>query len=360
MNLLPLANVVAAGFDWDYLWHWTHNDGLVKAVIGAVIAGIVSLSVAWWNGRKVDKQMELSKEATPPELTRYKEWIEISEKYKELVNSNNVDKLSKKSKEYKGIKASRKLAFEIAVWERKVLAACPNIQAQKRMVQIPASKINEISNPDVSNDIYLRIDSYFRPLVSELLWIIVPLIYFSPLILISGFSGEMIIFSSILYIVVWPTFYSIVPNRNNGTLEANFYTRKMRVEFLEEKCKLQSVDYNPRSLRTHDYWEKWCMKEALRYSIIFDEWEDYVHCPWVDKIWYKKIWHKFWRYFCPGHYVRRSLKGKTEVSWGSYKDDKLNGDLKEKIESKKKLGRKGTQVPNSDTPEESQPTHPQG
>lgn len=115
MNLLPIANVVAAGFDWDYLWHWTHNDGLVKAVSAAVIAGIVSLSVAWWNGRKVDKQMELSKEATPPELTRYKEWLEISEKYKELVNFENVDALSKASKEYKEIEASRNAALERAV-----------------------------------------------------------------------------------------------------------------------------------------------------------------------------------------------------------------------------------------------------
>lgn len=36
--------------------------------------------------------------------------------------------------------------------------------------------------------------------------------------------------------------------------------------------------------------------------------------------------------------MRRSLKGKTKVLWGSYKDDKLNGDLKGKIKLKKKFG----------------------
>lgn len=141
MNLLPLANVVAAGFDWDYLWHWTHNDGLVKAVIAAVIAGIVSLSVAWWNGRKVDKQMELSKEATPPELTRYKEWLEISEKYKELVDSTNVHILAKNSPEYQEIKSSREEALKRAIWERKVLSACPNVRGQKRLLNVSANLV---------------------------------------------------------------------------------------------------------------------------------------------------------------------------------------------------------------------------
>lgn len=141
MNLLPLANVVAAGFDWDYLWHWTHDDGLTKAIITAVIAGVVSLCVAWWNGRKTDKQMELSKEATPPELTRYKEWLEISGKYKELVGSTNVHILAKISSEYQEIESSRKEALTRATWERKVLASCPNIRGQKRLLDIPVSQV---------------------------------------------------------------------------------------------------------------------------------------------------------------------------------------------------------------------------
>ena len=137
MNLLPLANVVAAGFEWDYLWHWTHDDGLTKAIITAVIAGVVSLCVAWWNGRKTDKQMELSKEATPPELTRYKEWLEASEKYKALVGSLDSGSSAEELDEYKEIESSRKVALKRAVWERKVLSACPDANGQKRLLDIP-------------------------------------------------------------------------------------------------------------------------------------------------------------------------------------------------------------------------------
>lgn len=150
MSLLPLANVVAAGFDWDYLWHWTHDDGLIKAAIAAVIAGFVSLSVAWWNGLKVDKQIELSKEATPPELTRYKEWLEVSEKYKELVNSTNVHILGKSLEEYQEIESSRKAALGRATWERKVLSVCPQVDAQKRLLNIsPSFIVNDDSNSQV-------------------------------------------------------------------------------------------------------------------------------------------------------------------------------------------------------------------
>lgn len=102
------------------------------------------------------------------------------------------------------------------------------------------------------------------------------------------------------------------------------------------------------------------MAERMRYLTIYDEWADYVHCPWAGKGRFKSKWHKIWCYFCPGHYVRRSLKGKTKVLWGSYKDDKLNGDLKEKNELKKKSGREDNQTPNSDILEDSQPTPPQG
>ena len=81
---------------------------------------------------------------------------------------------------------------------------------------------------------------------------------------------------------------------------------------------------------------------------------DVVYCPWEDRNLIISIFMKIMTYFNPGYYVRRGIKGKDSILWGSYKEELLNGDLKEK------LGRKGTQVPNSDTPEESQPTHPQG
>lgn len=105
--------------------------------IPSVIGLLGALIVAWWSGRKIDKQVELSKQATPPELTRYKTWLEVSEKYKELVSFENVDALSIASEEYKEIEASRKAALQRAVWERKVISACPDIHVQRRILNIP-------------------------------------------------------------------------------------------------------------------------------------------------------------------------------------------------------------------------------
>ena len=97
MNQLLLAQVLAEGFSWDYLWHWTHDQDLCKVLISAVApiatAVIAALSLIL-TARRETKQMELSKQGMPPELTRYKTWLEVSEKYKELVKFGNVDALS--------------------------------------------------------------------------------------------------------------------------------------------------------------------------------------------------------------------------------------------------------------------------
>lgn len=104
--------------------------------IPSVIGLLGSLIVAWWSGRKIDKQMELSKQATPPELTRYKTWLEVSEVFKKLEGVKDTGTLAD-SKEYQEIEASRKVALERAVWERKVISVCPDIHVQRRILNIP-------------------------------------------------------------------------------------------------------------------------------------------------------------------------------------------------------------------------------
>lgn len=343
MNLILLAHLFADG-NQDAK---ATSAPLWAAWVPAVIALLGTLLVAWRSGRKTDKQMELSKQATPPELTRYKTWLEVSEKYKGLVNLENVDALSIASGEYREIEASRRIALERAVWERKVISECSNIQAQKLVMELPESKIYEINNPDINRGIELSVDDYIRPKSSFITWFIYLIIIIVSLVpvlinVLSGIPWEeawgALAFSIIVIVLLGPMFLNIFPNRDSGVLEANFCIRKMRVGFLENKYKLLGKNYDPSSLKTNEYWEKKLMTERLRYSILLDEWADYVHCPWAGKGWFKKRWHKFWCYFCPGHYVRRSLKGKTKVLWGSYKDDKLNGDLKGKIKLKKKFG----------------------
>ena len=139
-NQLLLAQVLAEGFNGDYLWHWTHDSDAWKAVVPAsatVIASLIAIIGVWLTARKATQQMEFSKQGTPPELTRYKEWLEVSEKYKDLVDSTNVHVLGKSFAEYQEIESSRQAALKRAVWERKVISACPDIRVQKRILSIP-------------------------------------------------------------------------------------------------------------------------------------------------------------------------------------------------------------------------------
>ena len=342
MNLLLLAHLIADGEKATEA-----SSGPVWATwVPATIGLLGSLGVAWWSGRKTDRQMELSKQATPPELTRYKTWVEVSEKYKELMEFERANSFEDVEKEYQEIRASRKAALDRAVWERKVISECSNIQAQKLVMELPESKIYEINNPDINRRIELSVDDYIRLKPSFITWffyLIIIIISLVPALInvLSGIPWEeawgALAFSIIVIVLFGPMFLNIFPNRDSGALEANFCIRKMRVGFLEEKYELQGKVYDPSSLKTNEYWEKKLMAERLRYSILLDEWADYVQCPWAVEGRFKRWWHKFWCYFWPSYYVSRSFKGKTEVLWGSYKDDKLNGDLKEKIKVKKKF-----------------------
>lgn len=139
-NQLLLEQVLAEGFGWDYLWHWTHDPDIWKAIIPAsatVIASLIAIIGVWLTARRTTQQIELSKQGTPPELTRYITWVEASEKYKNLMEFERGNSFEGSEKEYKEIKASRKAALQRAIWERKVISACPDIHVQRRILNIP-------------------------------------------------------------------------------------------------------------------------------------------------------------------------------------------------------------------------------
>lgn len=135
-NQLLLAQVLAEG---------TENvltlNNLWPVFVGPLVTFASPYLVAWWNGRKADKQMDFSKRSKPPELARYKELLEISKTYKDLVNFENVDALAIASPEYREIEGCRKIALERLSWEHKVLSECRDIQARKRLLKIPESYI---------------------------------------------------------------------------------------------------------------------------------------------------------------------------------------------------------------------------
>lgn len=359
-NQLLLAQILAEGSEAAQNSNALPWGTWVSSVIGL----LGSLIVAWWSGRKIDKQMELSKQATPPELTRYKTWLEVSKAFKELEGVNDKDALAG-SKEYEEIKASREVALERAAWERKVISECPNIQAQKLVMELPESKIYEIHHPDTYRGIELSADSYVKPKASGIMWLIYLIAFSSLPILMTVISGSLTenrwvvaIFSIIIFVLLFPMFRHVAPNQHNGIFEANYFLRKKRVdmflEMRESEDELEDEDYSFNIFCKIDQdWEEWCRREGLRYASVFNTWAENINCPWVDKK-CSRVWHRVRCYFCPGHYVKRSLNGEDEVLWGSYKEELLNGDLK------KKLGRKNTQAPNSNVQEGSPPTPPQG
>lgn len=78
MNQLLLAQVLAEGFSWDYLWHWTHDQEFGKALVSAIAPIAMAIITAlglMFTARRETQKMKLSKQGAPPELTQYKEWL---------------------------------------------------------------------------------------------------------------------------------------------------------------------------------------------------------------------------------------------------------------------------------------------
>ena len=74
-NQLLLAQVLAAGFDWDYLWHWTHDQEFGKALVSAIAPIAMAIITAlglMFTARRETQKMKLSKQGAPPELTNTK------------------------------------------------------------------------------------------------------------------------------------------------------------------------------------------------------------------------------------------------------------------------------------------------
>lgn len=135
-NQLLLAQVLAEGIE---------NVLTLNNLWPVFVVPLVTLAspylVAWWNGRKTDKQMDFSKRSKPPELARYKELLEVSKTYRDLVNFENVEALAIVSPEYRELEGCRKIALERLSWEHRVLSECRDIQARKKLLKIPESYI---------------------------------------------------------------------------------------------------------------------------------------------------------------------------------------------------------------------------
>ena len=233
MNLLYLANVVVAEVGEDYYWHWTHDQEIGKALVAAcatIVAALIAITGVFLTARKTTQQIELSKQGTPPELTRYKEWLEVSARYKEIANTSDACKSEDKSEEYQEIESSRKEALKRATWERKVLSVCPDIRAQKRILNIPqamstAKKIDFLA-------LWPWLKSMPVKIVENIFAILMTALIFVTLIEYIGHPlGRQSFFADVLLILIVGYIFSIILPfyaAESGEIDAEYYFIRLR------------------------------------------------------------------------------------------------------------------------------------
>lgn len=331
MSLLPLANVVAAGFDWDYLWHWTHDQEFGKALISAVApiatAAIAALSLIL-TARRETKQMELSKQGTPPELTRYKEWLEASERYKEFAKTLDASKSKDHLKEYQDIESSRRVALKRAVWERKVLSACPDVNGQKRLLGISdgmivnGSKVNYIPSFGSSGHTVLGI--FFAILLILVAASFIALIVFDlwgNVFVVKGFAtGEWDIASIILDILLIPF---VLWGANHFINIIDAVTMSVTGKYFAEYGYLRIIQDDLSAKEFEDILRNSFNKNSNIQRCIFALWDEkyrnFVYCPGKTNSKWSYISGIF-KFGLPYKFINRGYK-KRGYNYGEYKPE---------------------------------------
>lgn len=372
MNLLYLANVVVAEVGEDYYWHWTHDQEIGKALVTAgatVIAALIAITGVVLTVRKTTQQIELSKQGTPPELTRYKEWLEVSERYKELAKTSDACKTEDNLNEYQEIESSRTAALKRAIWERKVLSACPDIRAQKRILNIPyamstAKKIDFFALwPWFKSRPVKILENIFAILMTALIFVELIEYLWKPISMQSAFSDVLVVF---LVGYVFSMLLSVYA-ADSGEMDAEYYF--IRIRKAEPKLK---------ATETIEAFSKYVANgRRVRLAFLKSEYRNWVYYPgyslqerpflrWVIPV------ILFFYYFLPIYWIL------CFISWVRYREWKMYGTYRpgafgldeEKSKRfslakffksiKEKMGRKDTKESNSDIQGESQSTHPQG
>lgn len=274
MNLLYLANVVVAEVGGDYYWHWTHDQEIGKALVAAgatVFAALIAITGVVLTVRKTTQQMELSKQGTPPELTRYKEWLEVSERYKEFAKTSDACKSEDNSEEYQDIESSRKEALKRATWERKVLSVCPDIRAQKRILNIPhamstAKKINFLALWPWFKSMPVKIvENIFAILMTALIFLTLIEYVLHPLSR-QNFFADMLLILIVGYIfsIILPLYVA-----ESGEIDAEYYF-----------IRLRSAEFKVNETETINSFSMYIPnKRRVRLAYLKSEYRDWIYYP---------------------------------------------------------------------------------
>lgn len=83
------------------------------SAIGTIVAALITTIGVIWTARSSLKKLKIDQKATPTELTRYKEWLEVAEKYKSVYMKQYPDG-SDYGGQWNNIKKSCKAALHAA------------------------------------------------------------------------------------------------------------------------------------------------------------------------------------------------------------------------------------------------------
>ena len=108
--------------------------------IGPIVAALITTIGVIWTARSSLKRLKIDQKATPTELARYKEWLEVAEKYKSVYTKQYPDGPDHGG-QWNSIKESCEAALHAASWERIVLNETPQGSAQKKLLKLDSNYI---------------------------------------------------------------------------------------------------------------------------------------------------------------------------------------------------------------------------
>ena len=184
--------------------------------IGTIVAALITTIGVIWTARSSLKKLKIDQKATPTELPRYKEWLEVAEKYKSVYMTQDPSGPDY-GRQWNSIKKSCEAALHAASWERIVLAETPKGIAQKKLLKLDsayaASKIlvktnnrnaHPVEVPNFQGKIY-NIKVIIALVFLVLSWILIIGL------LIKGYWGLMFLFGflcGVLWIISTSLIYS--------------------------------------------------------------------------------------------------------------------------------------------------------
>lgn len=108
--------------------------------IGPIVAALITTIGVIWTARSSLKKLKIDQKATPTELARYKEWLEVAEKYKSVYTKQYPDGPDHGG-QWNSIKESCEAALHAASWERIVLSETPEGRAQKKLLNLDSNYV---------------------------------------------------------------------------------------------------------------------------------------------------------------------------------------------------------------------------